>query len=109
MQFQMLIQKVLNIYQAIDGEENIVFSGVSALTISSCNRLLVSGGVAGQLRVWKIEPTRQSLLGVLKEHTSTIGSVCFNPFNTEVVSASTDGTCIIWDIPYDYWNICRNN
>lgn len=70
------------------------------MTLSSCNKILVSGGVDGQLRVWKIEATRQSLIGVLKEHRSTIGSVDFNRFNTECVSASTDGTCIIWDIPY---------
>lgn len=72
--------------------------GCSALTISSCNKFLVSGGVEGQVRVWKIEAIRQSLVGVLKEHTASIGSVCFNKFNTEVVSSSSDGTCIIWDI-----------
>lgn len=76
----------------------MVATGCSALTISSCGGILVSGGVEGQLRVWKIELTRQSMIGVLKEHTATIGSVDFNKFNTEVVSASTDGTCIIWDL-----------
>lgn len=50
------------------------------------------------MRVWKIEAIRQSLVGVLKEHTASIGSVCFNKFNTEIVSSSSDGTCIIWDI-----------
>lgn len=74
--------------------------GCSALAISKCGRMLISGGVEGQLRVWKIEPTRQSLLAVLKEHTSSINNVCINPFSTEVVSASTDGTCIIWDLRY---------
>lgn len=68
------------------------------MAMSDCNKILVSGGVEGQIRVWKIEPTRQSLIGVLKEHTATIGSVDFNVFNNEVVSSSTDGTCIIWDI-----------
>lgn len=72
--------------------------GCSALAISSCGKILVSGGVEGQVRVWKIEVTRQSLIGVLKEHTASIGSVCFNKFNTEIVSSSSDGTCIIWDI-----------
>lgn len=72
--------------------------GCSALAISNCNRFLVSGGIEGQVRLWKIEPTRQSLIGVLKEHRGTIGTVDFNCFNNEVVSSSTDGTCIIWDI-----------
>lgn len=73
--------------------------GCSAIAISKCNRILVSGGCEGQVRVWKIEATRQSLIGVLKEHTSSIGSVHFNKFDTEVVSSCSDGTCIIWDIP----------
>lgn len=72
--------------------------GCSALAVSHCNRYLVSGGIEGQVRLWQIEPTRQSLIGVLKEHRGTIGSVDFNVFNTEVVSASSDGTCIIWDV-----------
>lgn len=72
--------------------------GCSALAVSHCNRYLVSGGIEGQVRLWQIEPTRQSLIGVLKEHRGTIGSVDFNVFNTEVVSSSSDGTCIIWDI-----------
>lgn len=72
--------------------------GCSALAISSCGKILVSGGVEGQVRVWKIEAIRQSLIGVLKEHTASIGSVCFNKFNTEIISSSSDGTCIIWDI-----------
>lgn len=54
----------------------------------------------GQVRVWKIEPHRQSLVGVLKEHSGNIASVDFNKFDTEVVSACSDGTCIIWDIKY---------
>lgn len=76
-----------------------IFIGCSAIAISTCDKILVSGGCEGQLRVWKIEATRQSLIGVLKEHTASIGNVHFNKFDTEVVSSSTDGTCIIWDIP----------
>lgn len=73
--------------------------GCSAVTISKCGETLVTGGCEGQIRVWKIEAIRQSLIGVLKEHTASIGSVHFNKFDTEVVSSSSDGTCIIWDIP----------
>lgn len=73
--------------------------GCSAVTISKCGRTVVTGGCEGQIRVWKIEPIRQSLIGVLKEHTASIGNVHFNKFDTEVVSSSSDGTCIIWDIP----------
>lgn len=75
-------------------------TGCSAVTISSNGKVLVSGGMEGQVRVWKIEPHRQSLVGVLKEHSGNIASVDFNKFDTEVVSACSDGTCIIWDIKY---------
>lgn len=72
--------------------------GCSALTISSNGRVLVSGGCEGQVRVWKIESHKQSLIGVLKEHVGPVTSVHFNRFDSEVVSSSTDGTCIIWDV-----------
>ncbi|XP_055909541.1 cilia- and flagella-associated protein 52 isoform X1 [Eupeodes corollae] len=72
--------------------------GCSALAISSNDKILVSSGIEGQVRVWKIEPFRQSLIGVLKDHTGPISSLHFNNFDTEVVSAGTDGACVIWDI-----------
>ncbi|XP_055376236.1 cilia- and flagella-associated protein 52 [Condylostylus longicornis] len=72
--------------------------GCTAITISQNGRIMISGGVEGQVRVWKIEPFRQSLIGVLKEHSAPISTVDFNKFDTEVVSASQDGSCVIWDI-----------
>ncbi|KAM7357608.1 cilia- and flagella-associated protein 52 [Cochliomyia hominivorax] len=72
--------------------------GCSALAISSNGRVLVTGGIEGQVRVWKIEPYRQSLLGVLKDHSGPITSLDFNKSDTEVISASCDGSCVIWDI-----------
>ncbi|XP_023303772.2 cilia- and flagella-associated protein 52 [Lucilia cuprina] len=72
--------------------------GCSALAISSNGRVLVTGGIEGQVRVWKIEPFRQSLLGVLKDHSGPITSLDFNKSDTEVISASSDGSCVIWDV-----------
>lgn len=72
--------------------------GCSTLAISKNSNLLVSGGCEGQIRIWKIEPKRQSLIAVLKEHKAPIASLDFNCFGTEMISASSDGTCIIWDI-----------
>lgn len=68
------------------------------MTISRCDRVLVSGGCEGQIRVWNIEPIRQTLIAVLKDHTAPIASLQFSCTDKEVVSASSDGTCIIWDI-----------
>lgn len=68
------------------------------MAISATGRVLVTGGIEGQVRVWKIEPFRQSLLGVLKDHSGPITSLDFNKTDTEVISASSDGSCVIWDV-----------
>ncbi|CRK95621.1 CLUMA_CG009079, isoform A [Clunio marinus] len=73
--------------------------GCTAVALTSNGKTLVSGGVEGQVRVWKIEPEKQSLIGVLKEHFGPISTVDINKFDTEVISASSDGSCIIWDLP----------
>lgn len=72
--------------------------GCTAVALTKSGNVLVSGGVEGQVRVWKIEKAKQSLMGVLKEHFGPISTVELNNFDTEVVSASSDGSCIIWDL-----------
>ena len=72
--------------------------GCSSVAITSNGKTLVSGGIEGQVRIWKILPEKQSLVGVLKEHYGPITSVEINKFDAQVISASSDGTCIIWDI-----------
>lgn len=72
--------------------------GCTAVALTSNAKTLVSGGVEGQVRVWKIEPEKQSLIGVLKEHFGPIATIEINKFDTEVISASSDGSCIIWDL-----------
>ncbi|TDG53131.1 hypothetical protein AWZ03_000674 [Drosophila navojoa] len=72
--------------------------GCSALAVASTGRFIVTGGIEGQVRVWKIEPYRQNLVGVLKDHSGPITSLDINYLDTEVISACTDGSCVIWDI-----------
>jgi cilia- and flagella-associated protein 52 len=72
--------------------------GCSAVALTRNGKILVSGGIEGQVRVWKIEPEKQSLMGVLKEHFGPISTVEINKFDTEIISASSDGSCIIWDL-----------
>lgn len=57
----------------------------------------MSGGGEGQVRVWKIMPEKQSLVGVLKEHYGPVSTVEINRFDTEVISASS-GSAIVWDL-----------
>lgn len=63
--------------------------GCTAVALTQNGKTLVSGGVEGQVRVWKIEPEKQSLVGVLKEHFGPITTVEINKFDTEVISASS--------------------
>ncbi|XP_053672450.1 cilia- and flagella-associated protein 52 [Anopheles nili] len=72
--------------------------GCSSVAVTSNGKIVVSGGIEGQVRVWKIDPYVQSLIGVLKEHYGPIESVHINNYDTEVVSASRDGSCVIWDL-----------
>ncbi|CAH1119873.1 unnamed protein product [Phaedon cochleariae] len=72
--------------------------GVSALTTTSHGRVLVSGGCEGQVRLWEVSPFRQELICTLKEHKGPVSAIHVNVFDTEAASASTDGTCIIWDL-----------
>lgn len=72
--------------------------GCTAVALTSNGKTLVSGGVEGQVRVWKIDPEKQSLIGVLKEHFGPIATIEINKFDSEVISASSDGSCIVWDL-----------
>ncbi|KAF7267221.1 hypothetical protein GWI33_019550 [Rhynchophorus ferrugineus] len=72
--------------------------GVSALTTTSHGRMLISGGCEGQVRLWDVSPYKQTLICTLKEHKGPVSAIHINKFDTEAASASTDGTCIIWDL-----------
>lgn len=63
--------------------------GCTAVALTSNGKSLVSGGVEGQVRVWRIEPQKQSLVGVLKEHFGPITSIEINKFDNEVISSSS--------------------
>lgn len=78
--------------------QNAHNKGVSALAGTSDDKTLVSGGGEGQVRVWDITRTKQSLRSVLQEHKGPVSAIHLNSTNDEAASASTDGSCIIWDI-----------
>jgi WD40 repeat protein len=51
-----------------------------------------------QVRVWQIGGQTQKLEEALKEHKSSVSCIRVKRNNEECVTASTDGTCIIWDL-----------
>ncbi|XP_003340387.1 cilia- and flagella-associated protein 52 isoform X1 [Monodelphis domestica] len=72
--------------------------GVTAIATTSDCRRIISGGGEGQVRVWEISPQSQKLEEALKEHKSSVSCIKVKKNNEECVTASTDGTCIIWDL-----------
>ncbi|XP_074870560.1 cilia- and flagella-associated protein 52 isoform X2 [Carettochelys insculpta] len=72
--------------------------GVTAIAATSDCKRIVSGGGEGQVRVWEIGQTTSKLEEVLKEHISAVSCIKIKKNNRECVTASIDGTCIIWDL-----------
>ena len=76
--------------------------GVTAIACTWNNRGIVSGGREGQVRLWKythgsrFDPIR--LECVMKEHRGTVTDIKIRRNDEECVSASEDGTCVVWDL-----------
>ena len=73
-------------------------NGVTAITSTSDNQKLISGGMNGEIRIWKIGRQCQTMESSLKEHRGRVWSIQVNSLNDRAISASADGSCIIWDI-----------
>ncbi|MBN3295417.1 CFA52 protein, partial [Amia calva] len=72
--------------------------GVTAISATSDCKKIVSGGGEGQVRVWEIGKDSHRLVEAMKEHKATISCIKIKRNNQECVTASSDGTCIIWDL-----------
>lgn len=59
---------------------------------------IVSGGAEGRVRVWKVTSSHQAMLASLKEHRGPINCIRINQDSTQCISASADGSCIVWDL-----------
>jgi WD40 repeat protein len=67
---------------------------VTAVACTNLSRDLISGGADGRLRVWRAG----RMLCSLKEHKAAISAIQVRPDDLEMVSASEDGSCIVWDL-----------
>jgi len=72
--------------------------GVTAIATTSDGSRIISGGSDGQVRVWQITNSTQTLIASLKEHKATINSIHVKHDNKECVTASDDGSCIVWSL-----------
>jgi WD40 repeat protein len=72
--------------------------GVTAIACTNDNEHLVSGGMDGQVRVWRVSKQSRVMIASMKEHKATINCIQVRNNDSESVSASSDGSCIIWDM-----------
>ena len=72
--------------------------GVTAITSTNDCERIVSGGKDGQVRVWRIGRDSQVMVASMKEHKQQVNSLIVRANDLECVSASNDGSCIVWDL-----------
>lgn len=81
--------------------------GVTAVAVTTdSNRsglTIISGGGEGQVRVWRVTQNSDgsltdTLVANMKEHKGSVSDIKVKKNGLECVSASTDGTAIIWDL-----------
>jgi WD40 repeat protein len=52
----------------------------------------------GEVRIWRIGKQTQVMEASLKEHRGRVADIKINKADSQAVSASYDGSCIIWDL-----------
>jgi len=72
--------------------------GVTAIACANDPQRIVSGGFDGSVRVWRITAESRVMIGSMKEHKATVNCIKVRGNDLEFVSASSDGSCIIWDM-----------
>jgi WD40 repeat protein len=59
---------------------------------------IVSGGADGKVRVWNVSSSHRAMVASLKEHRGAVNCIKVNKDFSQCVSASADGSCIVWDL-----------
>jgi len=76
--------------------------GVNALAVSNNNKILVTGGEDGTVKIWDFATGLTSgefpLLHTLKGHDNAVLSVAISPNAAKIASGSWDSTIKIWDV-----------
>lgn len=74
---------------------------VTAINCSEDCSMVISGGEEGFVRVWRIGYDSQRMVASMKEHHNVVNAITVlrgTPTLQEFVSASSDGSCIVWTI-----------
>lgn len=83
------------LYYVINDAHN---HGVSAITSTNDCTRIISGGDQGEVRVWEIGSQTQIMEASMKEHRARVSDIKVNKKDDQAVSASHDGSCIVWDL-----------
>ena len=59
---------------------------------------LLTGGVDGRVRVWRVTQQHRAMLSSTKEHRGAITALKVTSDLRNFISASTDGNCLVWDL-----------
>lgn len=70
--------------------------GVTAVNATNACDRIISGGGDGKVRMWNIRTFE--MLSSLSEHKTKIEKIVVRNGDEECVSASADGSCIVWDL-----------
>jgi WD40 repeat protein len=62
------------------------------------NKMVITGGVDGQVRVWQITKQSQTMVASFSSRRAQVNKICVRENDTECVSASNDGSCIIYNL-----------
>jgi len=81
-------------------------NGVTAMATTSDCGTIVTGGMEGEVRVWKIGRQTQAMDASLKEHRGRVWCIKLKQDDGFAVSASSDGSCIIWDLKTKTRSLC---
>jgi WD40 repeat protein len=82
-------------------------NGVTALAVASTEGgRIVTGGMEGEVRVWRIGRQTQTMDASLKEHGKRVWCIKIRADDSQAVSASSDGSCIIWDLNTKTRSLC---
>lgn len=76
-------------------DNQAALSNRQALSFSPDGKLVASGGIDHQLRIWDLE--RGLTLASFKAHRHRVTDCCWSPDGKEILSASEDGTLRLWE------------
>ena len=79
--------------------------GVLAMTLSHNRRFILTGGPAGEVRLWELRT--RDLISHLKEHVANVTSLVLSDDDTYAITASRDRCILRWDLRQEKRVFCH--